>query len=63
MQLAKSLYPYLPDSVINRYVEYLAESDRNTDVALGKLRQDPIYDDFFPGNIEGLRTTSPKPQL
>ena len=56
MQLSKSLYPYLPDSVINRYVEYLAESDRNTDVALGKLRQDPIYDDFFPGNKRADKT-------
>ena len=37
MQLAKSLYPYLPDSIINKYVDYLSESDRNTDVALGKF--------------------------
>ena len=56
MQLAKSLYPYLPDSIINKYVDYLSESDRNTDVALGKLRQDPIYDDFFPGNKRADRT-------
>lgn len=50
LELAKSLFPYLPDAVINKYVDYYAESDKNIDVALGKLRQDPIYEDYFPGN-------------
>ena len=56
LQLAKGLFPYLPDEVINKYVDYYAESDRNIDVALGKLRQDPIYDDYFPGNKRADRT-------
>tara|TARA_B100001939_G_scaffold109334_1_gene94486 strand:+ start:7782 stop:8606 length:825 start_codon:yes stop_codon:yes gene_type:complete len=56
LQLAKSLFPYLPDEVINKYVDYYAESDRNIDVALGKLRQDPVYDDYFPGNKRADRT-------
>lgn len=56
LQLAKSLYPYLPDEVINKYVDYYAESDRNIDVALGKLRQDPIYEDYFPGNKRADQT-------
>ena len=56
LQLAKSLFPYLPDDVINKYVDYYAESDRNIDVALGKLRQDPIYDDYFPGNKRADKT-------
>ena len=56
LQLAKSLFPYLPDDVINKYVDYYAESDKNIDVALGKLRQDPIYDDYFPGNKRADRT-------
>ena len=50
LQLARSLYPYLPDAVLNKFVDYYAASDNNTDVALGKLRQDPIYDIYFPGN-------------
>lgn len=50
LQLARSLYPYLPDAVLNKFVDYYAASDNNTDVALGKLRQDPIYDTYFPGN-------------
>ena len=56
LHLAKSLFPYLPDDVINKYVDYYAESDRNIDVALGKLRQDPIYDDYFPGNKRADKT-------
>ena len=56
LQLAKSLYPYLPDDVINKYVDYYAESDKNIDVALGKLRQDPIYEDYFPGNKRADQT-------
>ena len=56
LQLAKGLFPYLPDEVINKYVDYYAESDRNIDVALGKLRQDPVYDDYFPGNKRADRT-------
>ncbi len=56
LQLAKSLFPYLPDEVINKYVDYYADSDKNIDVALGKLRQDPIYDDYFPGNKRADRT-------
>jgi len=56
LQLAKSLFPYLPDEVINKYVDYYAESDKNIDVALGKLRQDPIYDEYFPGNKRADRT-------
>ena len=56
LQLAKSLYPYLPDAVINKFVEYYADSDKNTDVALGKLRQDPIYEDYFPGNKRADKT-------
>lgn len=56
LQLAKSLFPYLPDAVINKYVDYYAESDKNIDVALGKLRQDPIYEDYFPGNKRADKT-------
>jgi len=56
LQLAKSLYPYLPDAVINKFVDYYADSDKNTDVALGKLRQDPIYEDYFPGNKRADKT-------
>ena len=56
LQLAKGLFPYLPDEVINKYVDYYAESDKNIDVALGKLRQDPVYDDYFPGNKRADRT-------
>ena len=36
--------------MLNKFVDYYAASDNNTDVALGKLRQDPIYDTYFPGN-------------
>jgi len=56
LQLARSLYPYLPDAVLNKFVDYYAASDNNTDVALGKLRQDPIYDDYFPGNKRADKT-------
>ena len=56
LELAKALYPYMPDAVINKFIDYYGESDKNTDVALGKLRQDPIYEDYFPGNKRSDKT-------
>ena len=46
---ARALYPGLPDSFINLYVQYW-EQTGDPQQAISKTRQDPAYDTIFPGN-------------
>tara|TARA_X000001388_G_scaffold73434_1_gene65153 strand:- start:17 stop:844 length:828 start_codon:yes stop_codon:yes gene_type:complete len=49
LQKARALYPGLPDSFINLYVQYW-EQTGDPQQAISKTRQDPSYDTIFPGN-------------
>ena len=49
LQKARALYPGLPDSFINLYVQYW-EQTGDPQQAISKTRQDPAYDTIFPGN-------------
>jgi len=46
---ARALYPGLPDSFINLYAQYW-ESTGDAQQAISQTRQDPQYDNIFPGN-------------
>ena len=47
---AKALYPFLPEALLSLFEEKYIEFDKNLDLALGAVRQDDNYDNFFPGN-------------
>ena len=49
LQKARALYPGLPDSFINLYVQYW-EQTGDPQQTISKTRQDPAYDTIFPGN-------------
>jgi hypothetical protein len=49
LQKAKALYPGLPDSFINLFVQYW-EQTGDAQQAISQTRQDPSYDTIFPGN-------------
>jgi len=49
LQKARALYPGLPDSFINLYVQYW-EQTGDAQQAISQTRQDPSYDTIFPGN-------------
>ena len=49
LEKARALYPGLPDSFINLYVQYW-EQTGDPQQAISKTRQDPAYDTIFPGN-------------
>ena len=49
LQKTRALYPGLPDSFINLYVQYW-EQTGDPQQAISKTRQDPAYDTIFPGN-------------
>ncbi len=46
---ANLIFPYLPDELINIYVDAWAESGSQS-VALATMRNSDVYDDFFAGN-------------
>tara|TARA_R100001460_G_scaffold101080_1_gene144916 strand:+ start:8773 stop:9597 length:825 start_codon:yes stop_codon:yes gene_type:complete len=47
---ARALYPFLPEALLSLFEEKYIEFDKNLDLALGAVRQDDNYDNFFPGN-------------
>ena len=47
---AKALYPFLPEGLLTLFQEKYVEFDKNIDLALGAVRQDTQYDNYFPGN-------------
>lgn len=47
---AKALYPFLPEALLTLFEDKYIEFDKNIDLALGAVRQDTSYDNFFPGN-------------
>jgi len=49
LQKARALYPGLPDSFIQLYAQYW-QSTGNAQQAISQTRQDPNYDNIFPGN-------------
>ena len=49
LQKARALYPGLPDSFIQLYAQYW-ESTGDAQQAISQTRQDPQYDNIFPGN-------------
>tara|TARA_R100001224_G_C3989957_1_gene138904 strand:+ start:126 stop:953 length:828 start_codon:yes stop_codon:yes gene_type:complete len=49
LQKARALYPGLPDSFINLFVQYW-EQTGDAQQAISQTRQDPSYDTIFPGN-------------
>ena len=49
LRKARALYPGLPDSFIQLYAQYW-ESTGNAQQAISQTRQDPNYDNIFPGN-------------
>ena len=49
LEIDRALYPGLPDSFINLYVQYW-EQTGDPQQAISKTRQDPAYDTIFPGN-------------
>jgi hypothetical protein len=49
LRKARALYPGLPDSFINLYAQYW-ESTGDAQQAISQTRQDPNYDNIFPGN-------------
>lgn len=49
LRKARALYPGLPDSFINLYAQYW-EDTGDAQQAISQTRQDPQYDNIFPGN-------------
>lgn len=47
---AQAIVPWLPPGLLDTWVDAYIESGRSTAVALARVRQDPTYDDYFPGN-------------
>ena len=47
---AKALYPFLPEGLLTLFQEKYVDFDKNIDLALGAVRQDTQYDNYFPGN-------------
>ena len=49
LELAKSLYPNMPDSLLNMFANKWAETD-NPKVAIAEVRASTEYETLFPGN-------------
>ena len=49
-QEVKILYPFLPEGLVDLFVEKYIDFDKNINLALNAVRQDTNYDNFFPGN-------------
>ena len=49
-QEVKTLYPFLPDALVNLFIEKYIDFDKNVNLALNAVRADANYDNFFPGN-------------
>ena len=49
LQKARALYPGLPNSFINLYAQYWKQT-RDPQQAIAQTREDPQYDNIFPGN-------------
>tara|TARA_R100000005_G_C4966557_1_gene181156 strand:+ start:317 stop:1141 length:825 start_codon:yes stop_codon:yes gene_type:complete len=50
LQLAKTLYPNMPDEILNLFAEQWSETG-DPNVAISQVRQTDLYKDYFPGNI------------
>jgi len=46
----RALYPFLPEGLVNLFIEKYIDFDKNVNLALGAVRQDESYSNFFPGN-------------
>jgi hypothetical protein len=46
----KVLYPFLPDGLVDLFVEKYIDFDKNINLALNAVRADANYDNYFPGN-------------
>jgi len=46
----KALYPFLPQGLVDLFIEKYVDFDKNVNLALGAVRQDPVYQDYYPGN-------------
>ena len=53
LQLAKTLYPNMPDEILNLFAEQWSETG-DPNVAISQVRQTDLYKDYFPGNIHLL---------
>lgn len=50
LQLAKTLYPNMPDEILNLFAQQWSETG-DPNVAISQVRQTDLYKDYFPGNI------------
>ena len=46
----QALYPFLPEGLVDLFIEKYIDFDKNVNLALGAVRQDEDYDNYFPGN-------------
>jgi hypothetical protein len=42
-QEVRALYPFLPEGLVNLFIEKYVDFDKNVNLALGAVRQDPVY--------------------
>lgn len=49
-QEVRALYPFLPEGLVNLFIEKYVDFDKNVNLALGAVRQDPVYQEYYPGN-------------
>ena len=49
LELAKSLYPNMPDNLLNMFADEWAETG-DSNVAIAKVRGTTEYETLFPGN-------------
>lgn len=50
LQLAKTLYPNMPDEILNLFAEQWSQTG-DPNIAISEVRQTNLYKDYFPGNI------------
>ena len=46
----QALYPFLPEGLVDLFIRKYIDFDKNVNLALGAVRQDEDYDNYFPGN-------------
>ena len=46
----RALYPFLPEGLVDLFIEKYIDFDKNVNLALGAVRQDASYTNYFPGN-------------
>jgi hypothetical protein len=46
----QALYPFLPEGLVDLFIEKYIDFDKNVNLALGAVRQDTSYTNYFPGN-------------